>query len=412
MTNSSGGAVDRSTPVAADQLHLEVLRSFAEIAAIRAEWDAFVERIGSDVYFSTDWLEVWWKHYGSGRQLRLYLIRERGRMVAALPFCAETLWVGPLPVRVARLVGSDLTISVLAPPIELRCERAVITLILNELLIKEACDAVSFSPLSGASSLPETAHTICAHNSVFQLTRNEAIGPHSMFRLPETFEQYLKALPKQQRSIYVRYLAQLSKRFQISHTVLEGQRAAEHFDQFVRMHDTQWRTDGRLGHFGDWPKSLAFNADLVQKLAEKKRARFYVLTGNGEPLSIYYAFVFGSTAYWRLSARIATVDMEKFRLGLIGLVKMIEALIAEGLQTIEGGPGHYDYKTRHGGIELPLGRLVIARAGLLSGWKVRAVLLWSDLLNMLYYRIWFLKVTTRALGLQRPLWRNWIRTRL
>ena len=412
MTNTIVDGGDRTTSGPADQLRLEVLRSFAEVAPIRDEWDAFVERVGSDVYFTIDWLEAWWKYYGSDRQLRLFLIREQGRMVAVLPFCVEMLWVGPLPARVARLVGSDSTISVLSPPVEPPFEGAVITLILNELLIKEPCDAVSFSPLSGASSIAETASAICRDHFAFQLARNEAIAPHVMFRLPESFEQYLKALQKQQRANYVRDFAQLSKRFQISHTVIDGQRAAEHFDQFVRMHDAQWHAVGRLGHFGDWPKSMAFNADLVRKLAEENRVRLYMLAANGEPISIQYTLVFGNTACWRLPARVAKSELEKFGLGRIGLIKMIEALIAEGVRTIEAGPGHYDYKTRHGGIELPLRRLVIARSSLLSGWKVRAALLWADVLNKIYYKAWFLKVATRSPRLQHPLWNKWIRTRL
>ena len=153
MTNTIVDGGDRTTSGPADQLRLEVLRSFAEVAPIRDEWDAFVERVGSDVYFTIDWLEAWWKYYGSDRQLRLFLIREQGRMVAVLPFCVEMLWVGPIAGEggpIGRLRIQQF--AVLSPPVEPPFEGAVITLILNELLIKEPCDAVSFSPLSGASS--------------------------------------------------------------------------------------------------------------------------------------------------------------------------------------------------------------------------------------------------------------------
>ena len=78
--------------------------------------------------------------------------------------------------------------------------------------------------------------------------------------------------------------------------------------------------------------------------------RLYMLAANGEPISIQYTLVFGNTACWRLPARVATSELEKFGLGRIELIKMIEALIAECVRTIEAGPGHYDY--RQGTVEL------------------------------------------------------------
>ena len=107
MINIVAETTDRSPPVEPGQLQIECLSTFSELAPFRDEWDSFVERIGSDIYFTVDWLETWWKYYGSERQLRCFLVRAGGRLVAALPFCVQMLWLGPLPVKVAQLVGAD-----------------------------------------------------------------------------------------------------------------------------------------------------------------------------------------------------------------------------------------------------------------------------------------------------------------
>ena len=413
MINIVNDTADRSIPAAPDRrLHVECLSSFPELATFRDEWDAFVERVGSDIYFTIDWLESWWKYYGSGRELRCLIIRSGAQLVAALPFCVQTLWVGPVPVKVARFVGADSTIPVFSPPVEPGREQEVLGLVLDHFLTKERCDVVSLSPLSGASPITKAAQAICAAHSTFSLARDDSLEPHTIFRLPQTFDLYLSSLQKQQRSNYTRDLAHLSKRLRIAHDVISGSHAIEYFNEFERVHEAQWRATERLGHFGDWPESSAFNTELVKNFAARNRVRFHVLKGNGEPLSIQYGFVFGDTYYWRLPARNPKSELEKFGLGRVGLVKMIESLIAEGIRTIEAGPGHYDYKVRHGGVELPLRRLVVTRTSALSYWKARSALAWSDLLHLLYYRIWFLKLAWRVPQLQSSLWRTWIRTRL
>ena len=193
------------------ELHVECLTTFAALAPFRGEWDAFVERVGSDVYFTFDWLETWWKYYGSDRQLRCFVIRADGRVVATLPFCVQTLWVGLLPVRVAKFVGADSTTVVFSPPIEPGREGEVLVHVLRKLLVDERCDMASLSPLSGVSPLPEAAREICSINAEFRLRRDTDNGIHTIIRLPERIDAFIAALSKGQRSNYRRKLKTLSE---------------------------------------------------------------------------------------------------------------------------------------------------------------------------------------------------------
>ena len=136
--------------------------------------------------------------------------------------------------KVARFVGADSTIPVLSPPVEPGREQEVLGLVLDHFLEKERCDAVSLSPLSGASPITKAAHAFCATHSTFSLARDDSIEPHTIFRLPQTFDLYLSALQKQQRSNYARDLAHLSKRFRIAHDVISGPHAIEYFNEFER----------------------------------------------------------------------------------------------------------------------------------------------------------------------------------
>src|SRR5438132_3516373 len=120
------------------------------------------------------------------------------------------------------------------------------------------------------------------------------------------------------------------------------------------MHDAQWQAEGRLGHFGDWPGAESFNRDLVAELSPLARVRFVRLWANDRVICSQFCFVFGDSCYWRLPARAPEPEWERFSLGRIGLMNMIEAMIGEGVRRVEGGAGHYEYKLQCGGRELPV----------------------------------------------------------
>ena len=93
-------------------------------------------------------------------------------------------------------------------------------------------------------------------------------------------------------------------------------------------------------------------------------------------------------------------------------LEMFRMLIETGHRMVEGGPGHYDYKLRLGAEEHSLRRIVVSGRSGPSRLRTALLLRWADLLQLVYYRGWFLKVRPR-LGLSpRPLRRPWIKTRI
>ena len=279
-------------------------------------------------------------------------------------------------------------------------------------MIEDRCDVISLSPLAGDSPVAAAAQRICSEGGACQLLPAGSQGPHVRFKLPDTFDKYLGTLPKQVRGNFRRDFRRLSERYQVHHHVQRDLHQGEFFPKFACLHETQWRAHGLRGHFADWPDSYEFNRELVEQLATTGRVRFHQLEANDETLAMQYSFVLGDRCYWRLPARSPDPALEGLGLGRLGLVMMLGALMDEGVRTVEAGPAHYDYKSRHGGIELPLRRVVVSGRSLVARCKVRALLGCADLIHLVYYRMWYLRLAPR-LGMSRyPLWRGWIRTRL
>ena len=411
MTELSAARAAVEEDAAVPGMSVTLACSFPELAPVQDEWDKFVEDSGSDIYFTMDWLQVWWHHYGSKRELRCFVLREGRRMVAALPFCIFNLRIGPMTVRLARWVGADSTICVLHPAITPGFEGAATDAICRRLLGEDRCAAVSLSPLSGISPVGDTVAELARGVSPYHLVRNDSNRPHVVFSLPARFQDYLKQLSSQNRSNFCKDERRLSKRHALRHEAVPVAHMAAAYDDFVSLHEAQWRAAGRLGHFGEWPGGLAFNRDLVERLARRERVRFYRLLGDGDVIAMQFGFVLADRYYARLPARRTDAESDKAGIGRVALVRNIEAMIGEGIRIVEDGPGRYDYKVRYGGKEYPLRRQVLVGREFSARLRTRLLLLWSDAIDLAYYRVWYLRVMP-FLRIARPLSQLWIRSRL
>ena len=183
----------------------------------------------------------------------------------------------------------------------------------------------------------------------------------------------------------------------------DGPQLEREFDAFIEMHQVQWRTINKLGHFDDWPGSREFSRDLVRTLAPEGRVRLIRLLADGEPVAYYWCFGMDDTYYWRLSGRRRGERWDQFALGRVGLMKMLETAASEGATTVEAGTGRYAYKEQLNASTQPLRSFAISASRRRSRLKARIELVHGDVLDLAFYKLWFLRIAPRARGLRGPL---------
>jgi CelD/BcsL family acetyltransferase involved in cellulose biosynthesis len=377
------------------------------------EWQALAASVGADIYMFPDWFAPWWVHFGAGRNLRVLAARRGGVLVGLVPFCTETIWAGPWPMRIARLAGTDPHCMVFTLPIEPVDVAAVLQQALGDLLGRFGCAAVSFTPVSAqADHLPLLQ--AMAQQPNLRVT-DLPDGSHVMFPLPDSFDAFLATrLSKKRRSQFRRDLAGLEARFGM--TSARSVPGAAAFAQFVAFHNQQWQAIGYGGHFADWPNSAAFYGAVCARSDPDHGVGLFEQVGTDGPLATQFALISGTTAHWRLPARSLDPEADHLSVGKVGLVLMIKTLIEAGYRRIEAGRGEYDYKLVYGGENVPVHRVVISSSGAFAGLRLRALLAWVDLMDIGFYKIWFKRLHPRIRkitgGASRPLWRAWIRTRL
>lgn len=390
------------------------IRRHADLVRLRDEWQALAKRSRADIYLMPEWMDHWWEHFGDGRQLACLVVRRGGELVGLVPFCIDRIRIGPLTLHVARLAGTDPHCIVFHLPIQADIEAAeVLAAGFDHLFWHLGCDLVSFTPASELSDLIPLVRRACSASTSLSVI-DQSHGSHVVFDLPESFDEYLGKLSKKRRGQFRRDLKGLRDIYG-----MESLRVfpdTDEFTDFSLFHTRQWQVSGRNGHFHDWPGSERFYCALSEQMAEAEHVQLHKLTGRTGPLATQFTLVSGQTCFWRLPARTLDAEAERLSIGKVGLVLMIEQLISDGVRRIEAGRGEYDYKLAYGGTDIPVHRLVVSRATWSAGIRLRLLLIWAALLDLIYYRIWFLKLAPRLRRLTgarpRPLWRAWIRTRL
>lgn len=403
---------------AADRLRAEptcrCFSSFEAMSHLRADWNSLVASSGASIYHSCDWCATWWKHYSADREARIFLFEQAGRPIAILPMCIERLRIGPVTIRLARFIGSDSTPTVCDPPLDTGQGEVILDRVIEQLIGRDRCDAVLFSPLPDDSPRTEALRAFCHRSSeTFLLLRDHVLGRYATIPLPAPDRSYERSLSKKQRYSLRKGWDLLKGAFDVRvETITDPQEALVEFDEFASMHRAQWSQQGRPGHFADWPAAESFNRSLVAALAPAGQVRFFRLIADGQVLARQYCLLFGDRCHWRLSARVTGPQWDAHGLGRLGLWKMLQELTADGVHSVEAGPGCYPYKRRMGAQEHNVRSMLIVRRDASARLKARLTTSLADLLDRAYYRLWYLRIAPRLPWSRRPLINAWIRSRI
>jgi hypothetical protein len=96
---------------------LKVAADFKTLAELQPEWDAFVETTGGESFLTYDRCRVWWKYYGGKRELKILVFWHQQDVVAIIPLFFETVQLGPVRVRIGKIVGTHGSLSNVNMPI-------------------------------------------------------------------------------------------------------------------------------------------------------------------------------------------------------------------------------------------------------------------------------------------------------
>lgn len=91
------------------KLSVEEISDEAAFAGLEKEWNAFLVRSSMNAPFLRhEWFRIWWKAFGNGRKMAVFIVRtESGRWAAAAPLVEETGVRAGIPCRILTSMSND-----------------------------------------------------------------------------------------------------------------------------------------------------------------------------------------------------------------------------------------------------------------------------------------------------------------
>ncbi|MHC4157753.1 MAG: GNAT family N-acetyltransferase [Planctomycetota bacterium] len=398
-----------------DVVEVEVYHNLEELEKVQREWDSFVESTSGDIFLSFDWCRVWWKYYSKKRELRVFVFRRQNKLVGIIPLFFEKLWLGPVYVKTAKILGSDFTM----PQFRIPLEKIYVKEIIQRLFVsvsKDNMDILYIGPIAGLYGHYDDLKSACEElsgASYFVLAENN--GVQTYFELTDTWDLYLAALNRKERTKIKRhYRLACEVRSDRTTPVVAHCATAEDFEEifagFVKMHQKHWQGLNKPGHFEDWPSAYEFHSELAKAQLKKNRLCLMQIKLGNQCIGYKYGYIFGDDYVDFLDARSDCKELANVGLGRIIYSEMIKKAILKKSKWINSMRGKYKHKLEMGGKLLPTRNLYVIPNKSATIMRVRLFRLLARLLNLLYYRIWYLKVACRLPLKRRGLWKIWIRT--
>jgi len=136
-------------------LQVEIFEDFEDLTNLQPEWDAFMEEVDAEIFMSFDWCRIWWKFYGKKRRLAIYVFRHEKHICGILPIFIERIWLGPISVRVIRIVGADYVPVTVSVPVKEDYLDLVVKIFVEKIQERWRWDLIYLGALSGKYSLTD-----------------------------------------------------------------------------------------------------------------------------------------------------------------------------------------------------------------------------------------------------------------
>jgi CelD/BcsL family acetyltransferase involved in cellulose biosynthesis len=314
-----------------------------EINDFERDWNQLLaQSLDNNPFLTYEWLTTWWKHFGKGRELKLFTAESQGAVSIVVPVMYTRSKVfGSRRCKVEFVASGDSDYQGFLVTNFQKAARTVNELL--ESIIEDSNDAdrVIFG------EVPEDSFTArlleCVSGEGFGASHSAASScPY--VSLPSNYDGYRQTLGTNMRRKLKEWEKQASKDYRVEFirydkigTVKEAMKI------FFELHQKRQMAKGNCGVFHDSDKR-SFHMDVANAFEEKGWLGLFFLTFNDRPVSAVYSFEYNGKLY----AYLCGFDPEfaRYRPGHLAFSNLIKYGVEKKLKELDFLRGDEEYKSR------------------------------------------------------------------
>ena len=320
------------------------------IEAIWQEWSELAER-GDNLFLTPEWLSIWWRHYGDGKELCLKACRDRtGRLVALLP-----LYCWHQRPRVLRFLGhgpSDELGPVCAPDDRERasaCLARALEQAQGDVLFAEYLpgDSDWSGWLPGSRVLGREANPVIEYEYL-------------------SWDGYLQTKSRNLRTQVRKRERVLRSEFDVGFRLSEPDSLATDIDLLFCLHRANWSERPPTDFVG---RDEAFQREFIAAAQTRGWLKLWIMELDGRPVAAGLGYRFAGSEYCYQSGRDPAWD--RFSVGFALRVHAMQAALEDGAHKYRFLRGAEPFKYRFASkddalVTLALPRGVVGRVALVG----------------------------------------------
>jgi CelD/BcsL family acetyltransferase involved in cellulose biosynthesis len=325
-----------------DHLSVTIIEDPSLFPHLSEEWAELLSDSDADCLFLTrEWLEIWWRHFSTGRTLALMTVRRHSRLIGLAPlFSMRNRFGGVMPYRSLQFLGTGLVGSDYLDVVMRRGEETAVSRSLAEFVNRRG-PVMTLSHLHAKGALTAGVVQELEQTGWTVLRRVIDVCPHIPLK-GHTWESYLAGLGSQHRYNFNRRLKNLHKLGTLTFDVVEKEdQRQEALQTLIDLHNLRWDERGGSQTLRS-PVIQAFHDSFSRVALERGWLRLFTLRLDGRPVGALYGFLYGRRFYFYQSG--FDPAYRQHSVGLVTMGLAIKRAVAEGVEDYDLLHGSETYK--------------------------------------------------------------------
>lgn len=321
--------------------------SFDELEDREIRWNQLLSKsLDNNPFLTYEWLTAWWRHYGKGRTIKIFIAktRKKGKVTLIAPTMYSTYNILGVKLRKLEFIAtpaSDYHTFLLMNFIE----STKVAKPLMEKIVESVTDAECIE----LKEIPEDSYTskLLAHLHIKTNsceTNSKVLSRCPYVILPENFETVFQTLGSNMRRNLKRWKKQALRDYKVEFVAYDEIGTVEDaMEIFFELHRKRWKEKNELGSFSN-DVSKNFHIEVAEAFAKNGWLALYFLTFNDKPVSALYSYEYNGKLYAYLSG--FDPEYATYRPGHLTFEYLIKHSVKRGLNEFDFLRGMEEYKNR------------------------------------------------------------------